>query len=205
MSHRVRERVFHNGGRLRKSCPLANAQERDRIKLPRRYRAHWANLKKEYLDNGNSPGLPFIIMATFNRRSSISRPPVEQLRAVLAIAMGQKVGAGRPMSTYEALCWLLDDGLARGGRHWRRRVFREILRGLEREFQELYCRQLTSDGTWGFATVFGAAQRTRKSFRALRWAAVRHSLHLPGAVDSAERAFAALREIHREVTGPAAA
>jgi hypothetical protein len=109
------------------------------------------------------------------------------------------------MSTYEALCWLLDDDLARGGRRWRRRVFREILRGLEREFQELYCRQLTSDGTWGFATVFGAAQRTRKSFRALRWAAVRHSLHLPGAVDSAERAFASLREIHREVTGPAAA
>jgi hypothetical protein len=141
-------------------------------------------------------------MAIVKRRSSISR---EQLRVVLAIAMGRKAGASCPMSTYEALCWLLDDGLAHGGRHRRRRVFREILRGLEREFQDLYCRQLTSDGTWRFATVFGAAQRTRRAFRALRWAAVKHLLHLPGAANSAERAFVSLWEIHSEVTGPAAA
>jgi hypothetical protein len=141
-------------------------------------------------------------MATVKRKPSISR---EQLRVVLAIAMGRKVDAGCPMSTYEALGWLLDDDLARGGRHWRRRVFREILRGLEREFQGLYSRQLASAGTWDFPTVFDAAQRTKKGFRALRWAAVKHLLRLPSALDSAERAFASLREIHRKITGPAGA
>lgn len=124
------------------------------------------------------------------------RPTSEQLFAALSVAIGQK-HVPRPISAYEALCWILDDDVTCGSRAMRRRMFWRLTSDLRWEFEKIFYVQLTAPNSpWLFSKVLAGSKTTRRCVRTLRWCAVRHLLHLPGASLTAERAYYSLRDIY---------
>ena len=144
-------------------------------------------------------------MSAEPRDQSLPLPTREQLAALLDVALGQR-RLPRPIVAYESLCWLLDDRRGRGDRTIRRRIFRGLVRDLQREFDLVYTRQMSAEnGPWSFPEVHQASLRSRRMVRSLKWCAFRHLLHLPGAASAAEQIFLSLRDYYERLfTAPLA-
>ena len=123
------------------------------------------------------------------------RPTREQLRNVLAVALGNRQPAEpRPLSTYEALAWLLRDDIGNQAvRGVRRSLYRKLVRDLAGEFDRIYSERLVaSNGPWDFPDVYAASERARACIRRMRWCAFEHLFRLPGASASSVQAYEAM-------------
>lgn len=105
------------------------------------------------------------------------------MRHVLAAALGvARPAAGRPISAYEPLQWLLRADLAsRATRAERRALYLRLVHDLAAEFEHVYAERLMAEnGPWDFEQVYRAKASARGCIRRMRWCAVRHALRLPG-------------------------
>jgi len=126
------------------------------------------------------------------------RPTREQLRNVLAVAMGNlQPPEPRPLSTYEPLAWLLRDDVGNGTvRSARRSLYRKLVKDLAGEFDRIYSdRLVASNGPWDFPDVYVAGERARNCIRRMRWCAFQHLLRLPGASAGSVEAYKTLMEL----------
>ena len=133
------------------------------------------------------------------------RPTREQLRSVLAVAMGNSRPAEpRPLSAYEPLAWLLRDDVGNQTvRGTRRSLYCKLVRDLAFEFDRIYNERLVaSNGPWDFPDVYLAGERARKCIRRMRWCAWQHLLRLPGASAGSVRAYETMMELLSPAADP---
>jgi hypothetical protein len=133
------------------------------------------------------------------------RPTREQLRNVLAVAMGNgRPAEPRPLSAYEPLAWLLRDDVGNQNvRHTRRSLYRKLVRDLAAEFDGIYNERLVaSNGPWNFPEVYLASERARKCIRRMHWCAWQHLLRLPGASAGSVKAYETMMELLSPAVDP---
>ena len=137
--------------------------------------------------------------------SDAPRPTREQLRNVLAVALGNTVPSERrALNTYEPLAWLLRDDVGnRSVRRTRRVLYRKLVRDLASEFDRIYSERLgASNGPWDFQDVYMASGEARKCIRRMRWCAFQHLCRLPGASTGSVQAYQAMMGLLSRVDDP---
>lgn len=136
------------------------------------------------------------------------RPTREQLRNVLAVALGSAPSLEpRPLSTYEPLAWLLREDIGNQMvRRTRRSLYRKLVRDFASEFDRIYSERLVaSNGPWDFPDIYIANECARKCIRRMRWCAFAHMLRLPGAGTGSVEAYEAIMDLLNRAGDPSIA